>query len=295
MSSLIPLVVVDQEARVDSRLIAAQLGVDHQNARELIQQYQADFEEFGILRFETGEIKGRGQPEKFVLLNEDQSYLLLTYCQNTPQARDLKKRLVHTFGDYRRKLAALAQPQPAPVLDSEAALAAQLARLLAGKILVDREDLMRVVQTAQVFRDMFARLDPLVAKMEAQCGQPIGWPEAAPAPAPAPAKTPPGEPSPRKRLGKKKGPEKTPLPLPCWGPERAIVQYLRRWGLQGKTENELIVNCRAYNKLRDGDAVMQRLIADGFIVQIQPGTGPGIRRKLPCYVAKEFIESVVPS
>ena len=114
MNDLISLVVVDQEPRVDSRLIADQLGVKHINTRELIEQYLSDFAEFGVCRFETekplqGSIGGR--PEKFALLNEDQSYLLLTYTQNTPQARELKKRLVRAFGERRRRLA---NPQPQP-------------------------------------------------------------------------------------------------------------------------------------------------------------------------------------
>lgn len=86
MYDLILLVEIDHEPRVDSRLIAEQLGIKHQNFRELIQSYQADFEEFGILLFETGEIRGRGQPEKFALLNEDQSYLGLTRCATSHQA-----------------------------------------------------------------------------------------------------------------------------------------------------------------------------------------------------------------
>lgn len=116
MTDLISLVVVDQEPRVDSRLIASQLGVKNINTRELIEQYLADFEEFGLTRFETEKIEGRGRPEKFYLLNEDQSYLLLTYSQNTPQARDLKKRLVRSFGEHRR---ALTNPQPQPALPAK--------------------------------------------------------------------------------------------------------------------------------------------------------------------------------
>ena len=85
MPAQLPLIISDQEPRVDSRIIAGQLGVEHESFRKLIYQYQADFEEFGILRFEIGEIKGRGQPEKYALLNEDQSYLGLTYAQNTPR------------------------------------------------------------------------------------------------------------------------------------------------------------------------------------------------------------------
>ncbi len=118
MNSLISLVVVDQEPRVDSRLIAEQLGVEHKNTRELIEKYLPDFEEFGVCPFETAKpLQGSlgGRPEKFYLTNEDQSYLLLTYTQNTPQARDLKKRLVRSFGEHRRALSNPHQPSLPPV------------------------------------------------------------------------------------------------------------------------------------------------------------------------------------
>lgn len=114
MSNLIPLVIIDDQPRIDSRVIAEQLGVEHKNTRELIYKFQSDFQEFGQLPFETevGErVQGGGNPQKFYLLNEDQAYLLLTYTKNTDQARDLKKRLVHAFSHYRR----LATHPPIPV------------------------------------------------------------------------------------------------------------------------------------------------------------------------------------
>lgn len=100
-----PLVVspIDGEPRIDSRLIAEQLDVEHKNTRELILKYQDDFEEFGKVLFETEASGKTNQPQKFALLNEDQSYLLLTYTQNTTQARELKKRLVQAFADARRR------------------------------------------------------------------------------------------------------------------------------------------------------------------------------------------------
>ena len=125
MNDLISLVVVDQEPRVDSRLIAKQLGVKNINTRELIEQYLPDFEEFGLTRFETEVGKrrqGGGNPEKYYLLNEDQSYLLLTYAQNTEQARNLKKRLVRAFGEQRRATALPAVPT-LPVLEASLVLA----------------------------------------------------------------------------------------------------------------------------------------------------------------------------
>lgn len=85
------------DPRVDSRVVARRLGRDHQNVYEMVKDYQSDFEQLGILRFETGEIKGRGQPEKFVLLNEDQAYLLLAYSRNTKRVRQAKIALVMAF------------------------------------------------------------------------------------------------------------------------------------------------------------------------------------------------------
>jgi len=90
------------EPRIDSRLLAQHMGVKHRNSFALLKDHRADFEQFGILRFQTEEIDGRGQPEKFALLNEDQSYLLLTYSRNTARVRALKVRLVKAFGEARR-------------------------------------------------------------------------------------------------------------------------------------------------------------------------------------------------
>ena len=96
------LATVKAESRIDSRLLALHLDANHQSVFELVKDHGADFEELGILRFQTGEIKGRGRPEKFAMLNEDQCYLLLTYSRNTARTRQLKVRLVKAFGEARR-------------------------------------------------------------------------------------------------------------------------------------------------------------------------------------------------
>ena len=92
------------EARVDSRLLAISLGTKHQSTFELLKEHRADFEELGKVRFETGASPGSktGQTERFALLNEDQSYLLLTYSRNTARIRQLKVKLVKAFGEARR-------------------------------------------------------------------------------------------------------------------------------------------------------------------------------------------------
>ncbi len=102
--SVVNLVQHQGEQRVDSRVIAEQLGNQHESSMRLIRDYKSDFEELGVLRFEIGKppagSKG-GRPEEFSLLNEDQAYLLLTYSRNTKKVRVLKVSLVIAFREAR--------------------------------------------------------------------------------------------------------------------------------------------------------------------------------------------------
>ena len=97
----IELIAIKTEARVDTRMLAKHLGGRHQSLFELVKDHRVDFEEFGLLRFQTGKPTG-GRPERFALLNEDQCYLLLTYSRNSARVRDLKVRLVKAFRNARR-------------------------------------------------------------------------------------------------------------------------------------------------------------------------------------------------
>lgn len=98
------LTTVKTEARADSRLLAKQVHNQHESIFKLVKGYQADFEQLGKVRFEIGASPGSktGQTERFALLNEDQSYLLLTYTRNTARTRELKVKLVKAFGEARR-------------------------------------------------------------------------------------------------------------------------------------------------------------------------------------------------
>lgn len=98
------LTTIKAEPRIDSRLLAKSLGTKHQSTFELLKEHRTDFEELGKVRFETGASTGSktGQTERFALLNEDQSYLLLTYSRNNPKTRGLKIKLVKAFSEARR-------------------------------------------------------------------------------------------------------------------------------------------------------------------------------------------------
>jgi len=131
--NLVELKPVKGEARVDSRIIARELGNQHESMIRLIDEYQSDFEEFGVVRFQIGKppkgSKG-GRPERFALLNEDQAYLLLTYAKNTPEARRLKVNLVKAFARFREGRQVAADYLPFyHTLHDEVSKLAQWARL----------------------------------------------------------------------------------------------------------------------------------------------------------------------
>ena len=92
--------------RLHSRLIAEELNVTHKSFMETVRKYQKQTEKaFGILRFETAEIIGRGQPEKYAYLTEDQATFLMTLSRNTPEVVRCKVLLVTQFSQAKRLLA----------------------------------------------------------------------------------------------------------------------------------------------------------------------------------------------
>lgn len=95
---------IDSEPFTTSDIIAECAQVQHHTITRLIQQHEKDFKEFGILRFEIEEIKGRGQPKRHYYLNEEQATLCLTYLKNTPPVREFKKNLVRQFYAMRNEL-----------------------------------------------------------------------------------------------------------------------------------------------------------------------------------------------
>jgi phage regulator Rha-like protein len=100
----ITLTRTENEPRVDSRQLANQLGTKHKNPMALIERYLAKFEEFGVVPFETekpGVGTSGGRPERFVLLNEDQCYFLLSLSRNTDRVVELKASLIMAFREAR--------------------------------------------------------------------------------------------------------------------------------------------------------------------------------------------------
>ncbi|MDT4292185.1 Rha family transcriptional regulator [Methylomonas sp. MO1] len=106
MSNPIALIEKKNEALVDSRLMAEQLGITHEAVLKTIDTYIDVFHELQPLRFEIAVAKrkhGGGTPIRHVLLSEDQSFLLLTFSRNTKRVVALKLSLIQAFGRFRRE------------------------------------------------------------------------------------------------------------------------------------------------------------------------------------------------
>ena len=85
---------------IDSRLIAARLGVLHSDwLQNVILKYQTQIEQtFGHLRFENGTVTnsvGAVNQTRYALLTEEQANFVMTLSRNTPQVIECKAGLVN--------------------------------------------------------------------------------------------------------------------------------------------------------------------------------------------------------
>ena len=125
---MVELVIVETngENRIDSRLVAKSLGIEHEYFRDTLTKYQPELEELGLLRFQTGAVKtegGRGAKYvKYALLNEDQAIFAATLSRNTKQVVDFKLALTKAFSDARKK----SQTQDHPYVNSDFVLRLKL-------------------------------------------------------------------------------------------------------------------------------------------------------------------------
>ena len=94
--------IAGDQPRVDSRALAKQLHNQHKAVMVMVERYATNFKGFGLLPFQKAVITGKGQPERFAMLNEDQAFFLLSLSRNTDHVVDLKAKLIVAFRDARR-------------------------------------------------------------------------------------------------------------------------------------------------------------------------------------------------
>jgi phage antirepressor YoqD-like protein len=105
MNKLIKIENIDNEPRVDSRLIAMQLGNENKHTIEMIKRHQKRLEKYGKVPFQTApSLKpGSYQKETVCYLNERQSTFLVTLSKNSVEAVELKQQLTDSYFHYREQ------------------------------------------------------------------------------------------------------------------------------------------------------------------------------------------------
>lgn len=114
--SNIQITTINETLVVDSRLVAEELGIKHKTFLETIRKYLSEFEEMGVMTFETAKpLEGSqgGRPETFCYLNEDQATYAMTLSRNTDTVRQCKRNLVKAFSEA-KKLIKSNQPELSP-------------------------------------------------------------------------------------------------------------------------------------------------------------------------------------
>ena len=94
-----------KEPYTTSEIIAECAGVQHHTVTRLLRNHKERFEEFGFYGFEIHKLDGKGRPKKVYHLNEQQTTLLITYLDNTPQVVKFKTNLVKAFFELRNEVA----------------------------------------------------------------------------------------------------------------------------------------------------------------------------------------------
>ncbi|MBU2644462.1 phage regulatory protein/antirepressor Ant [bacterium] len=105
MTDLIPIENIDGEPRVDSRLIATELGVEHKHTLDMIRKYEQRFEKYGRVAFQTAPLETAGGVQNTTVchLNEQQATFLVTLSRNSEQAVELKQKLTDSYFHYKQK------------------------------------------------------------------------------------------------------------------------------------------------------------------------------------------------
>lgn len=117
---------------IDSRLIAAELGLNHSDwMKNVVRKYESKIEaNFGHLRFENGTVTnsvGAVNKVLFAWLTEEQSNFLMTLSRNTDQVIEAKIKLVKAFTEAKKRLATSAPSQPLTQIQILASITQQMA------------------------------------------------------------------------------------------------------------------------------------------------------------------------
>lgn len=92
------------ESRIDSRILAARLGIKHESLLDTIHRNVADFESISPVVFRSDQTNLPGRPARFALLTEEQAVLRVSYSRNRPEAVARKTEIARLFGELKRAI-----------------------------------------------------------------------------------------------------------------------------------------------------------------------------------------------
>ena len=168
---------------------------------------------------------------------------------------------------------------------ANAILAAQLAELLKGKVLVDYETLRLVVGGALAARNVLDSLEVMAQGLEAECGQPLvdGLMKGQYRADSVAGAVVPRQPVQHGSYKKQSLAE-------------SLLDFISSQKADGARHGDLYRGCWAYRQATDQEreTALNLLLDQGAIVQVQPESKPGSRRKALIYVAKQFVMEVAP-
>lgn len=103
------------EYRIDSRIIAEKLGIEHRALLQTIVKYQPELTHFGAVAFEMQPLPNGGIPTRYALLNENQSIFLATLSRNTQKVVRFKMWLTAEFSKHRIDVKPVSHPEVTPM------------------------------------------------------------------------------------------------------------------------------------------------------------------------------------
>lgn len=104
MDTSIEIISIENESRIDSRIVAQGLGIRHNNFLNTLRKYQPELETLGILPFQTEVLSGPGQPPIYVMLNEDQVTFAVQLSRNTKEVVKFKLALTQAFTAAKKQI-----------------------------------------------------------------------------------------------------------------------------------------------------------------------------------------------
>ena len=97
---------------VSLKKVSDELSADITSMQKLIREHKNELELFGNIEFEYQIVKGRtgSTKKKLYYLNEQQSYLFITFLKNTKIVKEFKIKLIQEFFRMKQELSVTAAP-----------------------------------------------------------------------------------------------------------------------------------------------------------------------------------------